>query len=507
MRIVERSCAERRRLPFLSAALRFRCCSLLERTTEPWAGRPGRNFANTLYLMLRSSVQSVLWPAYLFFLAWILTPVYFQVLAVVLPISETDVDRILLIATILAGPLAFWSGVRGGPLLLSEPTVIFDLVLERGRAPLGAAIMRQALLASGIGGIAGVCLASMSLDDDYVLAIMVSATVRGLGVGMMVMALAVLWSTSGERSLTDRLLAVACSAVPVVAMALAPPGSAFVALSALTAGAVAAGLAVWRSTSIPVPVLWARSRGLTDLRASTGVLDVRSVLSELRFFRDGPRVDRPILASGPRRPLSVWRSVRSLSSAPTVGLIRVIVIAPVIALGFAVVPGTNAQFMLGAALLFVAGIDLAAPIASLAAQPLLSSIASVRWIALLSGHLAAMLVAVGALALVGWTLADVWGTAPPFGPWLGLAAGVAVATSLQARNGPPNIGKILNTVGFTGLGGALAVRGLIPFVVALAAIIGMTRVARNEVTLIDGSWIAVMSLAALAVLAPMKAEP
>ena len=50
-------------------------------------------------------------------------------------------------------------------------------------------------------------------------------------------------------------------------------------------------------------------------------------------------------------------------------------------------------------------------------------------------------------------------------------------------------------------------RGLIPFVVALAAIIGMTRVARNEVTLIDGSWIAVMSLAALAVLAPMKAEP
>ena len=506
MRIVERSCAERRRLPFLSAALRFRCCSLLERITEPWAGRPGRNFANTLYLMLRSSVQSVLWPAYLFFLAWILTPVYFQVLAVVLPISETDVDRILLIATIFAGPLAFWSGVRGGPLLLSEPTVIFDLVLERGRAPLGAAIMRQALLASGIGGIAGVCLASMSLDDDYVLAIMVSATVRGLGVGMMVMALAVLWSTSGERSLTDRLLAVACSAVPVVAMALAPPGSAFVALSALTAGAVAVGLAVWRSTSIPVPVLWARSRGLTDLRASTGVLDVRSVLSELRFFRDGPRVDRSILASGPRRPLSVWRSVRSLSSAPTVGLIRIVIIAPVIALAFAAVPGTNAQLMLGTGLLFVAGIDLATPLASLAAQPKLSNIGSIGWVVLLSGHLAVMIIAVGALALIAWTLADAWHTAPPFRPWLGLAGGVTVATSLQARNGPPNIAKILDMFGFPGLGGALAVRGLIPFAVALAAVVGMSRVADNEVALADGVWIAVMGIAAVSVLEPLKAR-
>ena len=182
-------------------------------------------------------------------------------------------------------------------------------------------------------------------------------------------------------------------------------------------------------------------------------------------------------------------------------------ISPVTALGFAFVPGTNAQFMLGAALLFVSGIDLATPIASLAAQPTLSRVASVRWIALLSGHLNMMLMAVGTLALVGWTLANVWGTAPPFWPWLGLAAGVAVATSLQARNGPPNIGKILDSVGFSGLGGALAVRGVMPFAVTLTAVIGMSRVARNELALIDGSWVAVMSLAALAVIEPIKAEP
>ncbi len=456
---------------------------------------------------MRSTLQGVLWPAYLFCMAWILTPVYVQVLAVALPISETDVDRILLIAIVLAGPLAFWSGVRGGPLLLSEPTVMFDLVLGRGQARLREAIVRQALLASGIGGIAGVCLAAMSLDNDYTLGLALSATVRGLGVGMMLLALAVLWSTTGERRVADRLVAVACSAVPVVATVLVPAGSAFVEMSALAVGVAAAGYAVRRSTAIPVPVLWARSRGLVDLRVSATLLDLRSVLSELRFFRDGPRVHRRMLVLGRRRPLSVWRSVRSLSSAPAVALIRVIAIAPVIALGFTVVPGTNAQFMVGAALLFVAAIDLAEPIASLAAKPILSNIASVRWIALLSGHLNVMLAAVGALALVGSTLADVWSAAPPFWPWLGLAAGVAIATSLQARNGPPNIAKILDAVGFFGLGRVLAVRGLIPFVVTLAAIIGMTRVARNEVTLIDGSWIAVMSLAALAVLAPMKAEP
>ena len=185
---------------------------------------------------MRSTVQGVLWPMYLFFLAWILTPVYAQVLAVALPITETDVDRILLIATVLAGPLAFWSGVRGGPLLLSEPTVMFDLVLGRGQARLREAIVRQALLASGIGGIAGVCLAAMSLDSEYAFGLALSATVRGLGVGMMLLALAVLWSTTGERRVADRLVAVACSAVPVVATVLVPAGNPSVEMSALAAG-------------------------------------------------------------------------------------------------------------------------------------------------------------------------------------------------------------------------------------------------------------------------------
>lgn len=444
---------------------------------------------------------------YLFCMAWILTPVYVQVLSVALPISDADVDRILLIATVMAGPLALWSGIRGGPLLLSEPTVLFDLVLGCGQARLREAIVRQALLASGIGGIAGVCLAAMSLDNSYTLGLALSATVRGLGVGMMLLALAVLWSTTGERRVADRSVAVACSAAPAVATVLLPAGSALAETSALAVGVAAASYALWRSSAIPVPVLWARSRRLVDLRVNATLLDLRSVLSELRFFRDGPRVHRRMLDLGRRRPLSVWRSVRSWSSAPAVALIRVTAIAPVIALGLIVVPGTNAQLMLGGALLFVAGIDLTEPIASLAAQPMLSNIVSVRWVALLSGHLTVMLLAVGALAMVGWTLAEVCGVAPPFWPWLGLAAGVAVATSLQARNGPPNIGKILDTVGFSGLGGALAVRSLIPFAVAVTAVIGMTRVARDEVTLIDGSWITVMSFTSLAVLTPVKTEP
>lgn len=454
--------------------------------------------------MLRSTIQSVLWPAYLFFLAWIFAPLYAQVLATALPISETDVDRTLLIATIMTGPLACWSGIRGGPLLLSEPTVIFDLVLDRGQAPLSAVIVRQALLASAVGGVGGACLAAMSFDD-YAFETTVSATVRGFGTGMMIMPLAVLWSTN-ERRVADRLLAVASSALPVVAIALAQPDSAIVTLSVLAMGCIAICFAVWRSGSIPVPILWARSRGLADLRVSVGLLDVHSALSDLRFFRDGPRVNRCLLARGPRRPLSVWRSVRSLSSAPTVALVRVILIAGVIALAFTVLPGTNAQFLLGAGLLFVAGIDLATPLASLAAHPRLSNIASVRWIALLGGHLAVTLVGVGAIALVGWALANVWHAAPPLWPWLGLSAGVTVATCLQACNGPPNIGNILDVVGFSGLGGVLATRSLVPFVVAMAAVIGMTRVAVNDVALIDGLWIVVMGLAVLAVLKPLTTE-
>lgn len=454
--------------------------------------------------MLRSSLQSVLWPAYLFFVAWLFLPGYAQLLAEALPINDTDVDRILLSATILAGPLAFWSGIRGGPLLLSEPTVIFDLVLDRGPAPLGAAIVRQALLTSGVGGIAGACIASMSLDNEYALEKIVSATVRGLGVGMMVVALAVLWSTTGERWFADRVLAVVCSALPVAGIALAPSRGAVVSLSALAAGFVATGIAVWRSVSIPVPVLWTRSQGLTDLRVSAGLLDVRSVLSELRFFRDGPRLYRRIGIFEPQRPLSVWRSVRSFSSAPAVALVRVVVIAPLIALVFANISGANAGFMLGATLLFIAGIDIGTPLASLSAEPRLSHISAARWTMFLGGHLAVSLVAVGSLALAGWALANLRGTAPPLWPWLGLAAGVTVATSLQARNGPPNIEQILDTVGFSGLGGTLAVRSLIPFIVAGAAVIGMSRWAQNETTLIDGLWIAGVSFAVLAVLKPIK---
>lgn len=85
---------------------------------------------------------------------------------------------------------------------------MFDLLLERGRAPLGATIVRQALLASAIGGIAGGCLGA------------------------------------------DRLLAVGCSVAPVVAMALAEPASTFVGLSASVVGLTATGLAVWRSAAV-----------------------------------------------------------------------------------------------------------------------------------------------------------------------------------------------------------------------------------------------------------------
>lgn len=120
--------------------------------------------------------------------------------------------------------------------------------------------------------------------------------------------------------------------------------------------------------------------------------------------------------------------------------------------------------------------------AALAAQPRLSNIGSIRWTLLLSGHLLTIAVALGALALTGWAAADLVGNSPPLWPWIGVAAGVSVAAALQARIGPPNIGKILDAVGFSGLGGVLAMRSVIPFVVAATAVIGMARMVDNART-------------------------
>lgn len=459
-----------------------------------------------LSFVMLAAVRDLLWPIYLFCLAWIFTPIYVGVLALVLPINETDVDKLLLIALVLVGPLACWSGFKGGPLLLSEATVLFDLVLGRKQTPLSEAIVKQGLLAAAVGGVAGVCLVAMSANEDFSLSSSLWPTVRGFGVGVMYVALAVLWSTTGKRRILDRLIAVVCSAAPIVTDALNPAGSTLVTLAVMGVGLVSSSYAVWRCTAIPVPVLWERSRGLANLTVSTRLLDLHSFMSQLRSFRDGPRVHRGFLVRGKLVPLSVWRFVRFLSNAPVVALLRIVLITLTIAVGLIIVPSTNAAFMLSGVLLFVAGTCLAEPIGSLSAQPLLSNVAAIRWVSLLVGQLVLVSAAVATVALASWVAADLWNAAPPFWSWMGLAVAAAIATSLQARNGLPDVAKILDTFGFSLLGTTLATRALVPIAVTLSAVIGLTRVARGETSIIDISWIAVIGIATLAVVTPVRAS-
>jgi len=459
--------------------------------------------------VLRSSIQSVLWPAYMLLLSWLFVPVYTAALSAILPLTTDGVDQILMLSWLSVGPVAFWSGIRGGPLWMSESAVLFDIVAGQRNGVLMAAVLRQGLLTGGVAGVVGVSLSVMGAGGEVDWSVSIRHSIIGLSCGVLVTSLAVLWNTEGRWRTVDRGLAAAASVPPLATAVIGSDQQAIMQVSLISAfgGLV---LAMGRSSAIPVSILWARSRHTSNLQISASLVDVPSVIADLRSARDGVRIHRTLHGMVDHLPLPVWRVARSFAGAPVGMLIRVAVVPLMLAAGLVLITEPNSQFVVVAVLLFLAATDLASPMASVVVTPELNRGTPVNTSIMMPVMTAVSILAVLALAMTGWLLAGASGVqtaTPELSRWIPLVLGVAVAATFQARLSSIDAAELAVKILPDLVGVVLALRGLAGFVVVLSSVVALAPiVATVDPQLLRNIWVVLLTLAVLVTARPLDSR-
>ena len=423
---------------------------------------------------VRSEIGSYLYPLYLFFLAWLLLPVYAEFLSTVLTIPGTDTDRLLRIVGILAGPLAWWSGNRGGPLLLSEPVVLFDVASGKSRHRVMFAVVRQALLAGAVVGLCATFGSALGSGSDLGFGISTLRTLTGVAVGVAPVALAVLWTTDSGNLRRDRATAVVGSvAMAVVMLAMGSTWNRTFIIFGLAALYLLIG--VIRSIDIPLAVLWHRSSAMNDLLVSTTFLDAPGAIKALRSVRDGTKVRRIHQPGRRLMPLAVWHTIRSIAGSPTPVFVRLGFTPIVLAVLTSYLDSTNTRLLAAGAVLFVATTDSTAPLGAVVEQPLSSRSYRFGTRILLTTHVVIAMVITTALAGAGWLLATIGGSPTELRSLLAVALVAAAAGALQTRLSSPNLNKLINKLGAQVLSSVMAGMATLPFVVLIVSTISIAR--------------------------------
>lgn len=427
---------------------------------------------------MRSYLQSVsrlLWPLYLFVLIWIVLPVYATVIAGLLPLSDADIDRFLRVVIVMVPVLAWWSGFRGGPLLLSEAQVLLGLSGKSG-LPARIAVVRQALFVGGFVGMGVAWLTAMAAGGSPDLAISAERTLVGLEIGVCVVTLALLWNVDGRRWL-DRSAALGLSGL-IVALALysntveSMMGSlGLVALAALV-------LAALRAPDVRLDRLWERSLVLAELQYGAALLDFRSALASLRSSRDGPRVPRG--GSGRRRlPLWLWRPTRSLAGSPALVLVRLAATIGGVALFLVVLKDTTARLASVAGVLAIGAVDLTTPLASIVSKPLLFRSTRIPSRVTLLAEALIGIIATLVAGLLGWLIISGLPGESHAPEVIAVALAAGAASAIQARLGSPDIGAIVERYGPQRVPTALATRAAAPVIALLLTVSGVISLTKH----------------------------
>jgi len=482
-------------------------------TTAPGA----TNDVRLASLTIRSEVGRYLWPLYLFGLAWILLPVYAAELSTVITIPAPDIDRLVQVTGVAVGLMAWWSGSRGGPLLLSEPVVLFELAAGGGARRVRFAVVRQALLMGALFGLVASLASSVTGGvEDIDLDVSSQRTLVALALGISTVSLAVLWTTeppdtrdapdattattTRNRTLTgraraasaaaDRVAAVAGGVAMATAAVLIEPGWGL-GLATFAIATMALMVASVRARNVPLTVLWPRASAMTDLQASTAFLDAPGAMKALRAVRDGSRVGR-ISGFGLRfTPVALWRTQRSLAASTWPVFFRLTAVPVVVALTLVAFDGVGTRVAVAAVALFVGAVDITGSLGAVVAQPLLSRGYRFRSGVLLGSLALTSLIITVALAAAGWLLASAVNASDElsaqlsggvsgklsigFDSILGVAVGVGVAANLQARLGSADMERLIERVGAGQLSQILAARAAMPILVVLVTVVAVAR--------------------------------
>lgn len=427
---------------------------------------------------MRSHVQSLsrlIWPMYVFLMAWIVLPVYAGIAANILPLEDVDVDRFLAMLVALGGLLAAWSGLRGGPLLLSEAQVLLGLAGGR-TLPTRVAVARQALFVGGFLGLGVAWLTALATGGTPPVVESVQRTGLGVEAGVSIVCLAVLWNVDGGW-LIDRLAAVTLAGfMAFAALGGATPEAHLGLMGLITLAALI--LAVVRAPDLRVDHLWTRSLVLAELQYGAALADYRSALAALRSARDGQRVARGRPGSG-RLPVWLWRPFRSLGGSPWMVLIRVVGMVGGVALTLILLDGVAAQLAAVAGILAVTAVDFTTPLASVVAHPILNRGSRIPERITLVAESAVGIGLTLVAGLIGFAIANATSGAQHAVSIAAIALAAGASSTVQARLGNPDIASIIDRLGPERVQTTLAIRAAVPVVLLFLTVGGVVAITRS----------------------------
>jgi len=245
-------------------------------------------------------------------LLWFVLPFYGVGLHTVLPSTWDQFDQAFSWAVPGALALGAWSGVRGGPLLVSRAAVLHELGSPVSRQRLLLPwVLRQAVAWAVLGAF-GSTLALILSDRDgfgYASALQLSAAGALCGGGAVFVGVLALIAT--RRNDRWRLLGLAAATAVGVPILSTLSGVNFNSSLGLAILAVITGLvttaAVMSLDQTPVEVLWHRATAVESMRSAMQRFDFQRVLLDLRSVTEQPQGVTSDLTAPQWLPLGLWR--------------------------------------------------------------------------------------------------------------------------------------------------------------------------------------------------------
>lgn len=420
-----------------------------------------------------SRLRDDLYRLYLAAFGWLVFPVYGEGFAAVLPTATWTMRWVYPIAAAGVQLGWIWSGLRGGPMMVSNASIVHELGAPvSARRVLAPQLLRQAVAWGAGGALVGGTLTS--LGDDYSFA----TAFRVSGAGFLLCFAAVAWACTlmtGLRltdSMRARLVGAALVAATLVVATVLGAGTitSGAVLIVLLVVAIAGGVMAWYSLdAIPIPHLWRRARNLESARSAMLEVDFHRMMVDLRGAGEDKPAGETRLPTG--RWLSWWRCVTPLRHAMPWSGVRLVasLIAGTVLVAFAPLDQGVVVLAIGAVWLAV-GYEVTRGLAAIADQVAFFVHYPLGSFRLLFGQLI-MSFGIGALLM---TLANGWRL--PTDRTGAVAATLIAAMgilggAMQARLGSPDTTSIVAKYGLQNASALLWARAAAAPIAVVVAVI------------------------------------
>ena len=408
----------------------------------------------------QSRLSDDLYRLYLVALSWLLFPIYGEVFAAVLPSSPESVEWVFTIGVIAVQLGWLWSGIRGGPMMVLQGSIVHELLAPISpRQTLAPQLLRQSLAWAAIGAVVSGFVTSLGGQFTFAQAGRVSVAGFLIGLGSIPWGVSVMtgWRSHGQRRtmlVGGPVLAALITSIAV--LTAGPVGSNFTLAVFAVTSLAGFGFAWMALDEIPIPSLWQRARRLESARSAFLEVDLHRMLVDLRRAGESAPIGTTRLPTG--RWLSAWRWAAPIRHAMPWSSIRLVagVAASILLIAFDALEHGVWLSVFGVAWLFI-GYEITRGLAALADHVGFVSHFPGGSMRLLVGQLVASLIFGGALITIG----AAWSMLIDFGLGAGatlLAFAGILGGAMQARLGSPPTATFMQKYGIQMAAGLLWTR-------------------------------------------------